>query len=216
MTTHSRAAILPLLAFASLSTRKGNIVKLEDVLKQAVAKTKSIMEAKNPDLDNMDEVARQVGVGAVIFHDLSTSRIKDIVFTWEEALHFEGETGPYVQYAHARASSLLAKANETADGLRAKIRHAPDLLADPSSFHLLKELSMFGEQVERAMAKLEPSIISRYLIDLAQAFNRFYHECPVLVDDPQVRESRLALVACVKVTLQNGLKLIGLEAPDKI
>lgn len=200
----------------SLSTRKGNIVKLEDVLQQSIAKTKTIMEARNPDMENMDEVARQVGVGAVIFNDLSTNRIKDIVFSWEEALNFEGETGPYVQYSHARASSVLAKAVNQFGTLIVEMEVSSEHLINDPTIKLLKELSMFSERIELAMQKLEPSIISRYLIDLAQAFNRFYHECPILVDNESVREARLALVKCVKITLRNGLKLIGLESPEKI
>ncbi|SEB86192.1 arginine--tRNA ligase [Paenibacillus sp. GP183] len=200
----------------SLSTRKGNIVKLEDVLQQSIAKTKTIMEARNPDMENMDEVARQVGVGAVIFNDLSTNRIKDIVFSWEEALNFEGETGPYVQYSHARASSVLAKAVNQFGTLIVEMEVSSEHLINDPTINLLKELSMFSERIESAMQKLEPSIISRYLIDLAQAFNRFYHECPILVDNVSVREARLALVKCVKITLRNGLKLIGLESPEKI
>jgi arginyl-tRNA synthetase len=191
-------------------------VKLEDVLQQSIAKTKTIMEARNPNMKNMDEVARQVGVGAVIFNDLSTNRIKDIVFSWEEALNFEGDTGPYVQYSHARASSVLAKAVNQFDTLINEMEVISEYLINDPSINLLKELSMFSERIESAMQKLEPSIVSRYLIDLAQAFNRFYHECPILVDNVLVREARLALVKCVKITLRNGLRLIGLESPEKI
>lgn len=202
----------------SLSTRKGNVVKLEDLLKQAIDKTREIIEAKNPAMENKDEVARQVGVGAVIFNDLSSNRIKDIVFSWEEALNFDGETGPYVQYTHARACSVLRKANGSdaidlpGDG------SAPDpaLLLTPETVGVLKEVSLFPERIEQAMQKLEPSIVSRYLVDLAQAFNRFYHECPILVDDPSLRHARLAVVKTVQITLRNGLKLIGLETPEKI
>ncbi|WP_138754993.1 arginine--tRNA ligase [Paenibacillus sinopodophylli] len=200
----------------SLSTRKGNIIKLEDVLQQSIAKTKAIMEARNANIENMDEIARQVGVGAVIFNDLSSSRIKDIVFSWKEVLNFEGETGPYLQYTHARASSILTKAmSQFGMSINDSLVEPAHLIND-SSIHLLKELSMFGERIEWAMQKSEPSIISRYLIDLAQAFNRFYHECPILVENASVREARLALVKCVKTTLVNGLRLIGLEAPEKI
>jgi len=203
----------------SLSTRKGNIVKLEDVLRQAIAKTKSIMEERNPGLPNKDEVARQVGVGAIVFNDLSGNRIKDISFSWEDALSFEGETGPYVQYAHARASSVLQKAAAkfgAAAEAPAAANRSYAALTDDASFRLIKEIASFGERVEWAMEKLEPSIVSRYLIDLAQAFNRFYHENPILVDDASAREARLALVGGAKQTLRNGLALIGLEAPESM
>ncbi|QHW34813.1 arginine--tRNA ligase [Paenibacillus rhizovicinus] len=202
----------------SLSTRKGNVVKLDEVLKQSIAKTKAIMEQRHQGMEHLDETARQVGVGAVIFHDLSTNRIKDIAFSWDEMLNFEGETGPYVQYAHARASSILAKAGAAASMTNEQAQQRAALLIDEASNPLLQELSLFGERVELAMHKLEPSIVTRYLIDVAQAFNRFYHECPILLDHvpAPLREARLALVRCVQTVLRNGLRLIGLEAPEQI
>lgn len=203
---------------AKLSTRKGNVVMLEDLLRQSVEKIREIIEAKNPDLPDKDEVARQVGVGAIIFNDLSTNRIKDVVFSWEEALNFDGETGPYVQYTHARACSVLRKAGG-GTGIALAIDAAgidASLLQNFEAQLVLKELSLFGERIRQAMVKLEPSVISRYLVDLAQSFNRFYHDCPILVDDQAVRKARLALVKCVQITLANGLKLIGLEAPQQI
>jgi arginyl-tRNA synthetase len=203
---------------ASLSTRKGNVIMLEDLLNQAIAKTREIIEAKNANLENKDEVARQVGVGAIVFSDLYSNRIKDIVFSWEEALNFEGETGPYVQYTHARACSVLRKANG-GSGIELEAKAAeidPNLLDNAEAQGVLLELARFGERVEQAMEKLEPSIVSRYLVDVAQAFNRFYHECPILVDDTPLRNARLALVKCVQIVLRNGLKLIGLETPEKI
>jgi arginyl-tRNA synthetase len=202
----------------SLSTRKGNVVKLEDLLRQSINKIKDIIETKNPNLENKDEVAQQIGVGAVIFNDLSGNRIKDIVFSWEEALNFEGETGPYVQYAHARACSVLRKANGGRDMNLSKNGYGidPALLQNPEAVGVLKELYLFTERIEQSMQKLEPSIVCRYLVDLAQAFNRFYHECPILVDDLSLRTARLALVKCVQITLRNGLRLIGLQSPEKI
>ncbi|MFC0216696.1 arginine--tRNA ligase [Paenibacillus chartarius] len=199
-----------------LSTRKGNVLKLEDVLQQAIAKVKSIIEERNPSLRNKEEVARAVGVGAVIFHDLSMSRIKDIDFSWEEALQFEGETGPYVQFTHARASQVLKKAYRSRDIPASDVAVVPIHLADETSYQLIKDLSMFGDVVERAMEKLEPSIVTRYLIDLAQQFNRFYHEHHILVEDAEVLETRLALVKCVQITLKDGLWLIGIEAPKEM
>ncbi|WP_040951542.1 arginine--tRNA ligase [Gorillibacterium massiliense] len=205
---------------ASLSTRKGNVVMLEDLLNQAIAKTREIIETKNANLENKDEVARQVGVGAIIFNDLYSNRIKDVVFSWEEALNFDGETGPYAQYTHARACSVLRKAgNGESIDLPAGVTAAtlnPALLQNPEAQGVLSELARFGERVEQAMEKLEPSIISRYVIDVCQAFNRFYHGCPILVDDIELRNARLALVKCVQITLRNGLALIGLETPEKI
>ncbi|AJY76911.1 arginine--tRNA ligase [Paenibacillus beijingensis] len=201
----------------SLSTRKGNVVKLEDLLYRAINKTREIIEAKNPNMENKDEVARQVGVGAVIFNDLSGNRIKDIDFSWEDALNFEGETGPYVQFTYARTCSVIRKAG--GDERISLVNH-DDIdashLQNVEAVGVLKQLILFTERVEQAMQKLEPSIVTRYLIDLAQAFNRFYHGCHILVDDPALRSARLALVECVQITLQSGLRLIGLEAPEKI
>ncbi|GFN30058.1 arginine--tRNA ligase [Paenibacillus xylaniclasticus] len=201
---------------ASLSTRKGNIVKLEDVLKQSVSKIKTIIETRSTNVDNIDEVARQVGVGAVVFNDLSSNRIKDISFSWDDILNFDGETGPYVQYTYARTKSILAKSYQQYGHHNDNLNILTEYLNDNVSFALLKKLSLFGERVELAAQKLEPSVITRYLIELAQDFNRFYHECKILVEDKGEREARIALVQCVSITLSNGLKLIGLETPERI
>lgn len=200
-----------------LSTRKGNVLKLEEVLKQAIAKTKTIIEERNPALANKDEVARAVGVGAIIFNDLSANRIKDVVFTWEDALNFEGETGPYVQYTHARASSIIRKAEQSFGPFAAELDSiAYSELTDDASVQLVKELAWFAEKIELAASKLEPSIVSRYAIDLAQAFNQFYHHNPILHAEAPVREARLALVQAAKITLCNALYLIGLHAPEEM
>lgn len=203
----------------SLSTRKGNVVKLEELLQQTIEKIRTIIDTKSPNLENKDEVARQVGVGAVIFNDLSKNRIKDIVFSWEEALNFEGETGPYVQYTHARACSVLRKANSDAN-IHLPVQHLTDidhtLLQEKETLDVLRELHRFPEIVEEAMVMLEPSMISRYLIDLAQSFNRFYHEHSILVEDSALRLARLSIVKCVQITLRNGLRLIGLQSPEKL
>lgn len=201
----------------SFSTRKGKILKLEEVLTQSIAKTKAIMEARNHPIPNLDEVSRQVGVGAVIFHDLSASRIKDVVFAWDNVLSFEGETGPYVQYTHARICSILAKAGDRDPVKEEEHPRLAEHLQDNASYQLLRELSMFGERIERAARKLEPSVVARYLLDLAQAFNRFYHECPILIaEDKAVRQARLMLCDSVRSVLKTGLNLIGIEAPDQM
>lgn len=212
---------------SSFSTRKGNVIKLQDLLHQAITKTLEIIETKNPQLENKAAIAEQVGVGAVIFHDLSGNRIKDIIFNWEEILSFEGETGPYVQYTHARACSILRKNKEqqgypelvaTLHNLEKERQDATlALLHNPLEIAVLKTLAMFPEIIESARHKLEPSLISRYLVDLAQAFNRFYHDCPILKNgDEMLRLARLILVQCVQITLQNGLRLIGIQAPENI
>ena len=194
-----------------LATRKGKVVLLKDLLTEATKKTLEIIESKNPDLENKEEVAQQMGVGAVIFSDLSSNRIKEISFSWDEMLNFDGETGPYVQYTHARASSVLRKAQKdvTPD-------FDPGVLTSKEEINLVKTLYLFSDKVKLAMNELEPSIITRYLVDLAQDFNRFYHEHSILTEDERLQNARLALVQAVKITLKNGLRLIGLEAPERV
>jgi arginyl-tRNA synthetase len=202
---------------AKIATRKGNVVLLEDIFAQAIAKTAEIIEQKNPNLENKEEVARQVGVGAIVFSDLSTNRIKDVIFSWDEVLNFDGETGPYVQYTYARASSVMRKAL-IADPAIGNNLHAADanLLLNDATVQLCKTLQQFPEKVLQACDKLEPSLVTRYLVDVAQAFNRFYHDCPILVEDSAIRTARLAVVESTRTVLVNGLRLIGLEAPERI
>ncbi|MEA1974887.1 MAG: arginine--tRNA ligase [Bacillota bacterium] len=194
----------------SLSTRSGRVIFLEDVLNKAVEKTKDIINEKNPDLENKDEIARQVGVGSVVFQELSNNRIKDYTFSWEETLSFEGETGPYVQYSHARACSVLRNANVKLENIDYS------LLNDKYSFDLIREISKFNGVIEKAAIKYEPSLVTRYITHLAQLFNRFYHENPILVGDMELRKSRVALVNAFKHVVKNGLSLIALEAPEKM
>ena len=193
---------------AKLATRTGNVILLEDLFREATEKTLEIINEKNPTLENKEEVASAVGVGAVIFHDLSNNRIKDINFIWDEVLNFDGNTGPYVQYTYARCCGILEKAGSY--GKDGTVTH-------PSEVDIIKTLSLFPEKVEQARRDLEPSVISRYLLDVCQEFNRFYHDCPVLrAEDEKVRSTRLAIVEATSVVLSNGLKLIGLKRPKNI
>ena len=195
----------------SLSTREGRVVYLDELLTQAIEKARAIIEEKSPDLEDKDEVARQVGIGAVVFFDLYNNRIKDIDFTWERALNFDGETGPYVQYTHARACSVLRKAGE---GDMAN----PDFaaLADPFSQDVVRLIEQFPDILKSAVNRSEPSMVTRFCVDLAQAFNKFYYENKVMVDQPGVRAARLMLTDAVRQTLRQGLYLIGVEAPNRM
>lgn len=196
-----------------LQTRKGNVILLDELVSRSIEKVKETIEEKNPDLMDKDEVARKVGVGAIIFNDLSNGRIKDIVFNWERMLSFEGETGPYVQYTYVRAKSVLRKA-----GIDSPLKLDIDYkrLEDEASMNVVRVLSKFQETVIAAMEKNEPSFIARFVIDLAQSFSRFYHDCPIIVDDKDLQDARLMLVSSVATVLKTGLMLLGIEAPEKM
>lgn len=195
----------------TMSTRKGRVVFLEDVLKKAVEKTKEIIGEKSPNLENKDQVAKEVGIGAVVFQELSNNRIKDYVFSWDRTLNFDGESGPYVQYTHARACSLLRKTEISYD-----VDIDYNLLNEKEAMDLIRMLNQFPGVVEDGARKNEPSIITRYVIDVAQGFNKFYHDYPILVEDLELQKARLALVSAVRQTIENALRLIGVAAPEKM
>ncbi len=195
----------------TMSTRKGRVVFLEDVLNQAIDKIKETMKVKNPDFENIEEVSKMVGVGAVVFQELSNSRIKDYTFSWERTLSFDGETGPYVQYTHARCCAVIRKANEE---ISSDINY--DLLSDTDSSEVLKVIESLNKSILNAMRKNEPHIISRFCLDLAQAFNKFYHDNPIIVEDEELKKARLALVEATRQSLENGLSLLGMKAPERM
>ncbi|WP_407695761.1 arginine--tRNA ligase [Sedimentibacter hydroxybenzoicus] len=194
-----------------LSTRKGRVVFLEDVLNKAIEKTTEIINDRNTDLENKEEVAKQVGIGAVIFQELFNNRIKDYTFSWEKTLSFEGETGPYVQYTYARTCSILRKAEqEVNDNVDYSI------LTDKEAFNVIKKLDGFKSSVLGAHDKYEPFFITRYIVGLAQEFNRFYHECPIIVEDKEIKKARLLLTKTVNTVLKKGMELLGMEAPERM
>lgn len=193
-----------------LSTRKGKVVLLEEVLNEAVAQALSQIEEKNPALNQKERVAEQVGVGAVVFHDLKNDRLNSFDFTIEEVVQFEGETGPYVQYTRARSLSILRKAGK--EGFSSSDKYS---LTDDFSWDVIKLLQVFPETLERAYSNYEPSIIAKHSIQLAQAFNRFYANIRVL-DEHEEQESRLALVHAVSQVLKIDLTILGVESPDEM
>ena len=209
---------------AKLSTRDGNVIYAEDILLEAISKIKDTINEKNPDLADKDEVARIVGVGAVIFNDLYNQRIKDVSFRWEKLLNFDGETGPYVQYTYARCSSILRKAYETEssdnDAFLPSSINLDDLdlsvLSDEASMDLLKEINRFPSVVKDASEKYEPSIVARFSVDVAQAFNKFYTVNRINVEDNNIKNSRLALVKITRKVLKDALDLLGIGVVEQM
>jgi arginyl-tRNA synthetase len=195
----------------TLSTRKGRVVFLEDVLNKAIERTLKIIEERNPNLENKEEVAKQVGIGAVIFQELFNNRIKDYVFSWDRTLSFEGETGPYVQYTHARANSLLEKGEFK---LEDEVNYS--LLNENDEIDLIRLLYNFPNAVLDAMEKYEPSFITRHVVEIAKAFNKFYNSCPILSVDEELKKARLILVYAAKTVIKTGLGLLGIDAPNKM
>lgn len=201
----------------TMSTRHGRVVFLEDVLNKAVEKTREIILEKNPDAENVDEIAKEVGIGAVIFQELSNNRIKDYTFSWDKVLNFDGETGPYVQYTHARCCSLLRKAGEKTVEKAMKTDSIDySKLCSESAFELIKLIYKLPQVVEDAGEKLEPSVVTRHLVDMAQAFNKFYHDEHILVDDEDERVAKISLVIAAKDAIKNSLALLGMKAPERM
>ncbi len=203
------------LADGTLSTRHGRVVFLEDVLNKAVEKTKEIILEKGVNTDQLDETSKIVGIGAVVFRELSAGRIKDYVFDWDKVLNFDGETGPYVQYTHARAASVLRNGEFDPESLDPSSIDYSYISGEAAS-ELVKELYVFPEAVAKAAEDNEPSTVTRCITDVAQSFNKFYHDEHIIVDNEDERKAKLALTYAAKQVIANGLGLLGMVAPDKM
>ena len=195
-----------------MSTRKGNVIFLEEVLDRAVEMTREIIEEKNPDLVNKEQVAEDVGIGAIIYADLDSRRIRDVVFDWEEILNFSGETGPYIQYTHARYCSVLRKYGQQIPPADVDLT----LLSEPEALAVVKCIEDFPARIEQAAENDEPSTISTYLIELCTVANRFYNAHRVVSEDEAITRTRVTLVYAIKVVLKNGLGLLGMKAPEEM
>ena len=200
------------LKSGKMSTREGNVIKLEELLNEAINRVAAIMEEKNPDLENKEQIAKQIGIGAVIFNDLYNSRIKDEIFDWDTMLNFNGETGPYMQYIYVRTKSLLEKA-----GYVPTIQEVDySKLTDDISVRIIKLIYNFQDILKQVAEKHEPYILSRYLIRLAQSFSSFYNEHKIIVEEKEVQNARLYLTYSVGLVLKIGASLLGIEMPDRM
>lgn len=195
----------------TLSTRKGQVVFLEDVLNKAIDKTKEIIKDREDTVDDVEETARVVGIGAVKFQELYNNRIKDYVFDWDEVLNFDGETGPYVQYTYARAKSVLRKA-----GLSEVGKLDIEKITSDDEFSLAKKLAGFEDVVIKAKEKYEPSLITRHLTNIASSFNKFYNSSKIMVDDEKLKEERLALTYATSIVIKSGLAILGIKTVEKM
>ena len=200
------------LSTGKMSTRLGNFVKVEDLLNDAINQAKKIIEEKNPNLENKEEIAKKVGIGAVIFNDLATSRIKDEIFDIDSMLSFQGETGPYIQYTYVRTNSVLEKVGETPKFEDVNCK----LLQDEYSQNIIKLIYNFEDILNQVIEKSEPSILARYLIDLSKAYSNFYNENKIICDDKNIQNARAFLTYAVGKVLKSGAKLLGIEMPEKM
>lgn len=201
-----------LLKDGKMSTREGNMIKLEDLLKEAIARASQIIEEKNPQLENKEDIAKKVGIGAVIFNDLSNSRIKDELFDWNQVLNFNGETGPYIQYIYVRTKSVLEKAGYIPDVTTIDVSK----LLNKEAIETITLLYSFSSILEQVAEKNEPSILARYLINLSQSYSSFYNEHHIIVEDKKIQDARLMLTYICGVVLKEGVNLLGVQMPDKM
>lgn len=209
---HVKFGTVSLEGGMTLSTRKGNVVFLEDVFKNVIEKSKQVIEEKNPNLENIEELSKEIGVGAVVFQELSTSRTKDYSFSMDRTLSFEGETGPYVQYTHARACSVIRKAN----GFDYSGADMKTLKDNQDAIKVIKIINTYNDVLERCEKKCESHHVARYLLDLSSAFNKFYHDNPILVDDENEKKDRLTLTMMTIYAIRSVLNLMSIASPTEM
>lgn len=195
-----------------LSSRKGNIVYAEDILNEAIERACHLIQDKNPNLPDKEEVAKKVGVGAVVFHDLFNQRIKNVDFSWEDVLNFDGTTGPYIQYTYARAKSIIKKNKGVVEYEDIDF----GVLSEDMGYALIKALSGYEEAIEKAAERYEPSVIARYLVAVAASFNKFYHECPILQAEDKIKQARLVLVDLAQRMISDACSLLGMSCPEEM
>ena len=200
------------LPSGKMSTRLGNVVKIEDLLNETINKAKEIITEKNAELENKEDVAEKVGIGAIIFNTLSTQNIKDQIFDWDQALNFQGETGPYIQYTYVRTKSVINKAGQVPEFKNVKIEY----LLDENSINVLKLIYNFENILISVTEKNEPSILARYLIDLAKAYSSFYNENKIIGNDKDIQDARVYLTYAVGQVLKQGASLLGMKMPEKM
>ncbi len=194
-----------------MSTRKGNFIALSDVLEKAISLARETIEEKNPDHPNKEEVAQKIGIGAIIFGDLSNDRIRDVDFKWEKALSFEGDSAPYLQYVHARICSIKRKIDE---GISEKVDFSK--LKEDIEFELAKMLGNFPKSIKDASEKYKPSLIANYLLELGKTFNKFYNTCRIKGEEEELKKARLLLAECTRIVIKKGLKVLCIEAPEEM
>ncbi len=200
------------LSTGKMSTREGNVIKVKDLLQEAINRVDKIIQEKNPDMENSMQQAKKVGIGAVIFHNLSNNIIKDQVFDWDNVLNFQGETGPYIQYTYVRTKSVIEKA-----GYIPKIEEInTEKLLDEYSQNIIKLIYSFQDILLQVVSKDEPSILARYLLDLAKAFSSFYNENKIIVEDKELQNARIYLTHSVGKVLNIGASLLGIKMPEKM
>lgn len=200
------------LPSGKMSTRLGNVVKIEELLGETIKKAQEIIAEKNPELENKQEVAKKVGIGAIMFNTLSTANVKDQVFDWNTALNFQGETGPYIQYTYVRTKSVLEKISELPKISEINV----EKLFDEASQKVLKLIYNFEDTLVQVTEKNEPAILARYLLDLAKAYSTFYNENKIICDDKEIQDARICLTYAVGQVLKTGASLLGMQMPDKM